>query len=190
MIAQLGFHDPGDLDQHLVADLMAVVVVDAFEVIDVQQCQAQRPCIAPGPLAFLAQPFGEQATVGDAGQGIVCRGFLQRDVQVAHHALVAIGNACDLFQPVQLLLEARGHAQLALAGNALIAVGQPRDTLDTLEQVAVRTPQASQGIVQSMRLVLRFGQQFGDFLLKGLRPAHQTALSLGSESRRERCSLP
>ena len=48
----------------------------------------------------------------------------------------------------------------------------------------------SDAIVQSMRLVLRFGQQFGDFLLKGLRPAHQTALSLGSESRRERCSLP
>ncbi|MOA37930.1 hypothetical protein D3C78_1595690 [compost metagenome] len=112
---------------------MAPGVVDLLEVVDVQHYQHVGLAAALGASAFLAQALHQQAAVGDAGQRIAGRGVLQRDVEVAQHDLVAVGDPRDLFQLAQLLVIALGEGVGLLAGHRLIAVGNTRDTLKTRE---------------------------------------------------------
>jgi hypothetical protein len=61
----------GDLDQHDVARLVAVGVVDRLEVVEVQHQQAHRDPASPGSGEGLLEPVGEGAAVGQARQRVV-----------------------------------------------------------------------------------------------------------------------
>ena len=57
-----------ELLQDLVAAQVAVLVVDAFEIVDVDERHGERRAVAPGALDFLAQPVHEVAAVEETGQ--------------------------------------------------------------------------------------------------------------------------
>ena len=56
--------------QDIVAGLVAVHVVDALEVIDVEQHQADVIAAARGPLELLPERRVERAAVGQPGQAV------------------------------------------------------------------------------------------------------------------------
>ena len=66
--------DARDADEHVVADLVAVGVVDALEAVDVQQHDAERH--GQGPLVARAELVAELPPVRQAGQGVLARGLL------------------------------------------------------------------------------------------------------------------
>ena len=61
---------PGQRFQHLVAGLMAIVVVIGLEVVDIEEQQAQGRTGAPVPRQFLFEGNVEGPPVGDAGQAV------------------------------------------------------------------------------------------------------------------------
>ncbi len=61
----------GNRLQHGVATLMAVVVIDFFEKIDVKHDQTQLRTIAPMPLTFFAKPRLKEPPVVYAGQSVL-----------------------------------------------------------------------------------------------------------------------
>ena len=77
-----------DLHQHGVAGLVAERVVDALEVVEVQQHDRRRRAVAE---QRLAQPDAELPPVADAGQGVGARQALQRRLRRAALGDVALG---------------------------------------------------------------------------------------------------
>ena len=59
-----------ELSQDLVAVQVPVLVVDALEVVDVDERDGKRRVVALGAVDLLAQPVHEVAAVEDAGQVI------------------------------------------------------------------------------------------------------------------------
>jgi hypothetical protein len=54
----------------MVADRMSPTIVDALEMIDVEQHQRERGAVASGTIHFLLQMLDQAATIGDSGQTI------------------------------------------------------------------------------------------------------------------------
>ncbi len=69
--------DARDLDEHLVAGTVAVDVVDALEVVEVEHEDRDRVVRARGPRQLGAQPFVEVAVVVEAGQRVGLREVLE-----------------------------------------------------------------------------------------------------------------
>ena len=82
-------HQPlGDVDEHPVADPVADAVVDLLEVVEVEEQHHHVVLAAPGPtLHRVLEPVGEQATVGEPGEGVVERvmGQLLLHLQARRH---------------------------------------------------------------------------------------------------------
>src|SRR3569833_2583873 len=66
-----------DAPQHLVAPLMAVVVVIGLEVIDIGEDERQYLVAARGAQPFLIKVFVEAAAIGYAGEAVEARQALQ-----------------------------------------------------------------------------------------------------------------
>ena len=58
------------LREHRIAHWMAEAVVDALEIVDVDQAERKRPVVTQGLLELPRQPFVEMAVVPEPGQGI------------------------------------------------------------------------------------------------------------------------
>ncbi len=71
--AQLGLGPVREIDQHRIADCMAMVVVDRLEVVEVDRDQRQRLAEALGALDLDPGQLGEGAPVGQAGQRVGAR---------------------------------------------------------------------------------------------------------------------
>ncbi len=114
---------------------MAITIIDALEVVDIQHGDAERALIADEALGFLLQAVYQQAAITQAGQCVVGGGFAQRLVQVAHHVLIAVRDAGHLLQLTQLLVQSLGQRLLALPGHALESVGDVTDAVDSTGQI-------------------------------------------------------
>ena len=69
-LADLGGNDAGDGAQHIVADLIAVAVVDRLEAVHPQRNDGQPVAAAGGEVAQLLAAVGEALAVGKAGDGV------------------------------------------------------------------------------------------------------------------------
>jgi len=76
----------GDEPQELVAGCVAVQVVVALEVVDIDHGEAERPALLRGQLPFLVQGLLEAPPVGQPGQRVGGRQLLQ--------APVGLGQLC------------------------------------------------------------------------------------------------
>jgi hypothetical protein len=74
---EAGGDGAGDAAQAFVTGLVAVGVVEQFEVIDVAHHQGDAAGVAAGAPPFAGDVFVEVAAVGDAGQGVAGRQALQ-----------------------------------------------------------------------------------------------------------------
>ena len=72
-LAGLFFQNACDLSQHRIAPMMAILIIDLLEIVDVDHHQRQRPAISFGPLEFMSQPLFEHSLVVEAGQRIFGR---------------------------------------------------------------------------------------------------------------------
>ena len=63
-------HPPGELDQHLVADPMAVPVVDGLEVVQVEDEHAEVTAEPGGPLGLPTHRLPQMAQVAQAGERV------------------------------------------------------------------------------------------------------------------------
>ena len=66
-----GGEPPGDLDQQLVADVVAAGLVEDLEIVEIDEQERPFSPAAPAARQRLLQTVQEQATVGQLGQGIV-----------------------------------------------------------------------------------------------------------------------
>jgi hypothetical protein len=80
---------PGDSLQYLIAGLMPMVVVHAFEEVDIDHQQGQRPFLTVGTLPFRRQPLIEGGTIGRIGQAIMGRAPFEFPIQPLK------GGGCD-----------------------------------------------------------------------------------------------
>ncbi len=67
----------GDLAQQPVADVMAQGVVDALEIVEVQEQHAHQPLVAPGPLDGVIEPVDGQQPVRQGSEAVVFGLILQ-----------------------------------------------------------------------------------------------------------------
>ena len=111
----------GDADQQLIAYLVAMTVVDAFETIQIQETDGATVSAAFGMQYGLLQTIGEQTAVGDAGQGIVVGDPVQLGLMLLE--LGDIGK--DTYIVLDLLLGIAYHGdgeQLGIEFSILAAV--------------------------------------------------------------------
>ena len=80
-LADLGAHPAGQLDQHRVADLVAVLVVDGLEPVEVEHQRGERPAEPGRALDLVAEADREVAVVPQAGQRVGQRQPLRLLVQ-------------------------------------------------------------------------------------------------------------
>ena len=71
--ADFARHPPGALDQHGIAHLMPVLVVDFLEMVEIEQQQREGIAVADVLLHRLLETVHEQETVGQAGQQVMRR---------------------------------------------------------------------------------------------------------------------
>ena len=69
-VSRADSHQLGEMPNDLITDIVPMVVVDAFEVIDVQHEADQRRAIAPRARQFFLQPYAQVAAVVPARQHV------------------------------------------------------------------------------------------------------------------------
>ena len=62
-----------DRHDHFIASLVSIAIIDLLEMVDVRNDQRELMAKAQRARGFLAEPIGEQASIGQAGQLIVQR---------------------------------------------------------------------------------------------------------------------
>jgi hypothetical protein len=77
----------GDLDQELVAHLMAESVVDVLEGVQINKVEREGPVAAPGAGDLAAQPIGQQRAVRKRGQRV-----MMRHIEEVIFGALAVGN--------------------------------------------------------------------------------------------------
>ena len=110
-----------DADQQLIAYLVAMTVVDAFESVQIEETDGAAVSAAFGVQYGLLQTIGEQTAVGDAGQGIVVGDPVQLGLMLLE--LGDIGK--DTYIVLDLLLGIAYHGdgeQLGIKFSILAAV--------------------------------------------------------------------
>ena len=89
--AQAALNPAGDLDEDPVAGAMADAVVDALEIVEIEE-QDHRRCGAPtARRQGVIQTVDEQGPVGEVGEGIVERGVVE-----AHLQRLALGDVAHV----------------------------------------------------------------------------------------------
>ena len=127
-------HGPRDAPEGLVADVVRVAVVDALEVVDVQQAKAQRLVVRHGVLVGPGQALVHAAAVRQAGQRVGAR------EQLEHLGLLADGLVLELELAVLLAQRPRAivddAAELRLARLELVHPGAVQRVQEQRQQRA------------------------------------------------------
>lgn len=142
-------------------------------MIHVQHGDDEGLAAAGGALDFLLDHFHQGAPVQEARQGIAAGGLFQRRVQVAHHALVVIGDTGNAGKAAQLPVELFAQAHFALVRHGLVGVGQVGDALDPRHLLGRVPPQVLERLAQGVSGVGRVRQQAADaFVQLGVAGLH------------------
>jgi len=127
-LAEGGAEGPGQSHQRLITHVVAMGVVDAFEVIGVEEQQGVAAPMPHDPAILLATAVRHEAPVGEPRELIMGGGFLQGLVESLEVALVPVGDADHPLQDLDLALIAGEkmaggslavHHQLLGGGDAL-----------------------------------------------------------------------
>ena len=117
-----------------VAGGVTVVVVDNFEIVQVEQHQGERPTVTARPAHCLAQEELVTAPVEEAGQGVVA-GVVHQEVQ-AQRQLDQAGNAGRRHRAddgrvgVKALVPGEGGTQMGRQRPAFSTEGRPPEAED------------------------------------------------------------
>ena len=98
--------------EQLVADVVAEVVVDLLEAVEVDQQQRERVARARLPRQGVVEPVAEERSVGEAGQPVV--EGLARELFLERHALADVAPVEHDAAHVLLVAQV-GHVRLDVA---------------------------------------------------------------------------
>ncbi|MND85417.1 hypothetical protein D3C80_773430 [compost metagenome] len=122
MAARGAFDDTGDDLQQFITGVVAEAVIDALEMVDVQEHHRQHPLVGAALAQFIGENLIETATVGQVGQGVQVGHLLQRQARLVQLAEQCIHMKQVMFLALQFLVgqcrpDVAGDNQQGDAGN-------------------------------------------------------------------------